>query len=103
MLFELLSHLISFTLKNISKEESHGGLAVKDLALPLLGLGFDPWPRELPYAKAYHRTCRARLLSPGIWRKGLKPPGNKQQRGMNGRALEKIGEAGVPHLPICRN
>ena len=23
-----------------------GGLALKDLALSLLGLGFDPWPRD---------------------------------------------------------
>ena len=37
-------------LKKIPFSEFPSGLLVKDSALPLLWLGCDPWPRELPHA-----------------------------------------------------
>ena len=49
---------------------------VMDLALPLLWLGFDPWPRELPHALGAAKTktyilenvliTRVLLLSPHL-------------------------------------
>lgn len=35
-----------------NKLEFPGGVAVKDVALSLLWLGFDSWPQELPHASS---------------------------------------------------